>query len=173
MRSNGVKVILNLKLGVAHGVPQHRPDQSASQWVGQTRQVSKDGLRTSSAKSHLGVREIVVVDEDEVGGRFARRLRNRGAWGGDSEVDEVSAHQIFAVQGVQPDAQGVGTIDVAAGADVNRVTHDSQLGNNAITDSKFRQQDVGTSSLKPSVDPGAQITSADLFEVTNEVVKGG
>ena len=165
MQGDGVEVVLNLELGVANRIPQHRPDQRAGQRVRQAGQVGQHRFRPGGPQTHLGVGEIR--------GRLADGLAHRSTRRGQGHIDEVSAHQIVSLQRVQADAQGVRTTDVSAGTHVGGVTHHGELLDDPVTNGEFRQQNVRSGGLEPGVHPGAQVSTACLLEVTDEIVESG
>ena len=173
VQGDSVEVVLNLELGVANRIPQHRPDQRAGQRVRQAGQVGQHRFRPGGPQTHLGVGEVVVVDEDEIRGRLADGLAHRSTRRGQGHIDEVSAHQIVSLQRVQADAQGVRTTDVSAGTHVDGVTHHGELLDDPVTNGEFRQQDVRSGGLEPGIHPGAQVSTACLLEVTDEIVESG
>ena len=91
--SDQVDVVARGPLAVAGHVPGGGEHERARQGLGEAVQVRDGGGQGPLVEAHLGVGEVLVVDEHEVRAALADQRRHLGAGAVDVELDPLGAAQ--------------------------------------------------------------------------------
>ena len=86
--------VAGLEFGVASHLPGRRPRQRAGQRIGDVGDPGQRGLQRLRVKAQRAVRQVVVVDQDELAARNSLQCRNFGGITFDVELLAVRAHQL-------------------------------------------------------------------------------
>ena len=156
MAGHGLEIAVNRQLGIAHGVPQHGPQQGTGQRLVQIGEMVQGDIGTVLVQPDLGVGEVLVIDEHEVGNTMAGDRLDGGPWTGDVHLDEFATGEHVVIEVVQPHCQGVRTIGGLPGAGIHRVPHDGEIGDPTVVDVQFGQYGVQTRGAQPGVTPVTQ-----------------
>ena len=144
MAGHGLEIAVDRQFGVAHGVPQHGPQQGTGQRLVQIGEMVQGDIGTILVQSNLGVGEVLVIDEHEVGNSMTGDGLDGGPWTGDVHLDEFATGEHVVIEVVQPHCQGVRTIGGLPGAGIHRVPHDGEIGDPTVVDVQFGQHGVQT-----------------------------
>ena len=100
--------VAGLQLGVAGHLPRRRPRQRAGERLGDVGDAGQHRLQRLRVQPQRAVRQVVVVDQDQLAARNALQRRNVGASTLDVELLAVDAHQLAgAVVVVDADGEAV------------------------------------------------------------------
>ena len=155
------------QLGVAGHVPGRRPAQRPGQRVGDGADPVAQGGQRALVEAQLGVGQVVVVDQDEVGGRVAGQLGHLGARAGHVELDPVRAGESVGAVAVQADGQAV-------------VAQHGVLGDGGLLDREapvaavvgqleHRPERVDLAGAQPLLDPLRQVAAGALRQRGQQV----
>ena len=155
------------QLGVAGHVPGRRPAQRPGQGVGEGADPGAQRGQRPLVEPQLGVGEVVVVDQHEVGGGVADQLGDLGARARDVELHPRAAGQPVRALAVEADGQPV-------------VAQHRVLGDGGLLDREAgvpavvgqledRPQGVDLAGLQPLLDPLRQVAAGALLERGQQV----
>ena len=156
---------------VAGRVPHRTPHDRTGERVLDRRQVLDRHREGCRVESHLGVGEVVIVDQNQVGPLRSDERRHLGTHSVDIEFDAIVTHENARDEVVRPDREPVR----ADGRIVGRCgLHDRKRGDDAIRIRlDFRLQSVHARRLEPEVRPVREIATARDLQLGQEVGEFG
>ncbi len=171
-RGDQPDVVARRHLGVARHVPRGRPAQGARQRLGEARDAAVDqGAQGALVEPDLGVGEVVVVDQDQVGLDLADQLLDRGAGADDVELDALHADQGAVGPGVEPDGDAVGPQGRVVG---RGLLQDLEVQEPALgIHGEGRAQRVDPGGLQPLLRPGRQVAARGALQGRQKVLQLG
>ena len=166
-----VDEVAGAHLGVAGHVPQRGQHQGARQRAREAARVRQGRGQRALVEPDLGVGEVVVVDEQQVGLLAADQLGHRGARALDVELEVVGAVQRPVAHGVHADDEGVRAqrLEARGAGLLDGGRRDAA----AVVDLDDRAQRADPGGLEPLARPGAQVAAGGGLELAEQVVEGG
>ena len=159
------------QLGVPGHVPGRAPAQRARQAVVETAQAGHDGGQRPLVEPDLGVGQVAVVEQQQVGLAYADQLGDLGGLALDVHLDRGTPHQVAVDLVVQADAEAVATQRrVLDGGGLL----DPEGGVGALgVGLRARGQRVHAAGLQPLLGPGVQLAARRGLQRAEQVAELG
>ncbi len=151
-------------------VPQRRPAQGAGEGIRDRPQVLAQGRQRGLVEADLAVRQVVVVDQDEVGSAGACEVRHDRPCSLDVGLDaRVPLERPRVRHPVQAHRDPV---RAQFGMRLGRILHHRQLLDPAVrAEQHLRRQRVHPGRLEPGAGPPAHVPAAGLLQHRQQVTE--
>ena len=166
-----VNVLTRRHLSVTHGIPERTPDHAASHGRINVAQVLDSGLDGTLVQANLGVRQVLIVQQQQVGALLTESLLNHGQLAVNVQLDAVGAGQLTVHQVVETNyrtvrAQGLEALSVGLANTQRRDVARLVVLN-------LNGESVNTSGLKPLSAPRTHVTAGGALQLNQQVIQDG
>src|SRR6266550_2419559 len=156
--------------GITQHVPERSPGDGSREWIGEFGEVLRRRRQRALVQPNLGVGQVQVVDEQQVGEGLAIEVFDRGVFAGNVELDATSQQEGTGFTVVQSHGQPVRP----DGRELRwRLLLDREGAERLARGRGQRPQRIEAGRLQPELGPGLEVAPGSRFDVGQEVGEAG